>query len=309
MAYAYLGRCYDALGESELAAQNIAKAYELRDRVSDWENYFITFNYHRQVTRNLELARQTLESWAQKYPEDLDASRTSCRPSRRRALGHYEKAVEEGQKAIELDPDFAIGYVNVAWAYVYLNRLSEAEALLRKASERKIEVIQFSLCRYFIAFLRNDQAAMEREMTQRQGKTRSPGMVRAPGSSDVGVSGAPERSGPAIGARGEPGSPGRFAGAGRHVCKALAPCGMRCSGFARRRKEARRRRCRFTEAGTPIMGLPLRWRFCATPRKLTRSRRTSKSATRRIHPSNSVTCLRCGRSKLSTRVTRRKRSK
>ena len=31
---------------------------------------FITFNYHRQVARNLELARQTLESWAQKYPAD-----------------------------------------------------------------------------------------------------------------------------------------------------------------------------------------------------------------------------------------------
>ena len=68
MAYAYLGRAYAALGESELGAQNIAKAYELRNGVSDQENYFITFNYHRQVTRNLEMARQTLESWAQKYP-------------------------------------------------------------------------------------------------------------------------------------------------------------------------------------------------------------------------------------------------
>ena len=60
----YLGRNYDCLGEPELAAQSIAKAYELRDRVSDRENFFITFNYYRQVPRNLELARQTLESWA-----------------------------------------------------------------------------------------------------------------------------------------------------------------------------------------------------------------------------------------------------
>jgi tetratricopeptide (TPR) repeat protein len=56
MAYAYLGRAHAALGESELGAQNIAKAYELRNGVSDQENYFITFNYHRQVTRNLEMA-------------------------------------------------------------------------------------------------------------------------------------------------------------------------------------------------------------------------------------------------------------
>ena len=47
--------------------------------------------------------------------------------------------------------------------------------MLRKASERKIEIIQFSLCRYFIAFLRGDQAAMEREVTQRQAKLEAQG--------------------------------------------------------------------------------------------------------------------------------------
>jgi serine/threonine protein kinase len=103
MAYANLGRQYASFGESELGAQNIAKAYELRNGVSDEENYFITFNYHRQVTRNLELARQTLESWAQTSPRDLEphgflAAFTT------QGSGHYDKAVEEGLKAIELDP-------------------------------------------------------------------------------------------------------------------------------------------------------------------------------------------------------------
>jgi tRNA A-37 threonylcarbamoyl transferase component Bud32/tetratricopeptide (TPR) repeat protein len=167
MAYALLGRTYDSLAESEVGAQSIAKAYELRDRVSDRENLFITFNYYRQVPRNLELARQTLESWVQKYPDELHAhgflsGLTSP------GTGHHERAAEEGQKAVELDPNFSIGYFNAAFAYVYLNRLSEAEAVLRKAAERKIEVMQFSLLRYFIAFLRSDKAEMEREVTQRQ---------------------------------------------------------------------------------------------------------------------------------------------
>jgi tetratricopeptide (TPR) repeat protein len=89
--------------------------------------------------------------------------------------GHHERAVEEGQKAIELDPDFAIGYENVAFAFLYLNRLAEAEGLLRKAAERKIEVVQFSLARYFIAFLRNDRTAMEKETTQRRVKLEAQG--------------------------------------------------------------------------------------------------------------------------------------
>jgi tetratricopeptide (TPR) repeat protein len=169
MAYAQLG-----LSDAETAAQNVAKAYELRDRASDWENYFITFNYHRQLTGNLELARQTLESWAQKYPRSVEPhGLLSAFTSQ--ACGRYEKAVEEGQKSIELDPNFAMGYINTAWAFVYQNRLSEADSVLRKASERKIDVIELSLCRYSIAFLRSDRAAMEREMTYRNAKFEAQG--------------------------------------------------------------------------------------------------------------------------------------
>jgi hypothetical protein len=167
MAYAVMGREYDGLGQLELGAQSINRAYELRSRVSDPENFFITFNYYRTVPRNLELARQTLESWVQKYPNQLTAHGflsgfTSP------GSGHYNRAVEEGLKAIELDPDFSIGYENVAWAYVYLNRPADAETLIRKARDRKIEVTQFALLRYAIAFLRSDAAAMTRETAQRK---------------------------------------------------------------------------------------------------------------------------------------------
>jgi tetratricopeptide (TPR) repeat protein len=174
MAYAHLGRLYASLGESELGAQNTARAYALRERVSDRENYFITFNYQRQVTRNLELARQTLESWVQKYPGDL-MPHGFLAAFTTQGSGHYDKAAEEGLKAIKIDPDYAIGYTNVAYAYIYLNRLSEAEAVLGKASDRRIEAVQFSLCRYFISFLRNDQGAMEREMSHRQTKLEAQG--------------------------------------------------------------------------------------------------------------------------------------
>jgi serine/threonine protein kinase/tetratricopeptide (TPR) repeat protein len=174
MAYGLLGRNYDSLGEPGLAAQSVAKAYELRDRVSDRENFFITFNYYRQVPRNLELARQTLESWVRKYPAELHphgflSGLTSP------GTGHFERAAEEGRKAIEIDPHFAIGYFNAAFADIYLNRLPDAEALLRKASERKLEAVEFSLCRYFIAFLRNDKAAMETEAIQRKAKPEAQG--------------------------------------------------------------------------------------------------------------------------------------
>ena len=68
MAYANLGLAYSAVGESVLSAQSTTKAWQLRDRVSDREKFFIDFTYDRQVTGNLEKAYQTLELWLQTYP-------------------------------------------------------------------------------------------------------------------------------------------------------------------------------------------------------------------------------------------------
>jgi tetratricopeptide (TPR) repeat protein len=45
MAYASLGRMYTDIGESGLSAENISKAYVLRDRASDRERFFITAAY------------------------------------------------------------------------------------------------------------------------------------------------------------------------------------------------------------------------------------------------------------------------
>jgi serine/threonine protein kinase len=68
MAYANLGLRYSAAGESVLSAESTTKAWQLRDRVSDREKFFIDFTYDRQVTGNLEKAYQTLELWLQTYP-------------------------------------------------------------------------------------------------------------------------------------------------------------------------------------------------------------------------------------------------
>jgi tetratricopeptide (TPR) repeat protein len=174
IAYAYLARTYSDLGENELAAQSITKAYELRDRVTDQENFFITFVYHRQVTGNLELGRQTLEAWAQKYPEEL-FPRGFLSGFTSPGTGHYETGATEGLKALEIDPYYSIGYENVMWIYIYMNRPADAEALLRRAADNKVEVIQFSFIRYAIAFLRGDFASMDREVALRTAKWNAQG--------------------------------------------------------------------------------------------------------------------------------------
>ena len=71
MAYAVLGTAYWGLGEPSLAAENTKKAYELRDRVSEKEKFYISSHYEENVTGNLEKAVPLYELWAQTYPRDV----------------------------------------------------------------------------------------------------------------------------------------------------------------------------------------------------------------------------------------------
>ena len=75
IAHAQLGFGYSVMGESALARQSTLKAYQLRDRASDVERFFIDTLYDREVTGNLEREQRTLESWAQTYPRDARSSR------------------------------------------------------------------------------------------------------------------------------------------------------------------------------------------------------------------------------------------
>ncbi len=70
MAHAQLGLCYSVTRESVLSKESTSTAYQLRDRTSDRERFFITAMYDRQVTGNLEKALQTYELWTQTYPRD-----------------------------------------------------------------------------------------------------------------------------------------------------------------------------------------------------------------------------------------------
>ena len=70
MAYARLGTMYTNLGENTLGAENTRKGYELRDRVSERERFYIESHYYQNVTGDLEKARQVYELWTQTYPRD-----------------------------------------------------------------------------------------------------------------------------------------------------------------------------------------------------------------------------------------------
>jgi hypothetical protein len=84
--------------------------------------------------------------------------------------GQYEKSIKEATLAIGIDPDFSPGYVSIAFDDLYLDRLTEAEKAIQQASERKIEMAEVFLLRYYLAFLKGDRDGMDRAAALAKGK-------------------------------------------------------------------------------------------------------------------------------------------
>ena len=163
LAYATLGYTYLSLGEPGPAADNFQKAYELRERVSDREKFHITAGFYSGVTGELEKADQTCELWARAYPRDHLPHLILAFDYE--LLGRYEKAISENLEALRLNPDVALLYSNLMEDYTPVNRLKEAKDTYRRALDRKLDGPYLHADLYVIAFLENDAAEMQRQIS------------------------------------------------------------------------------------------------------------------------------------------------
>ena len=158
MAYGKLATIYLNTGEIQHATENIEKAYELRDRVSDRERLALTAKY-QIIVGDLEAARRTCEMWAEMYPRDSSSNLGNIYA----ALGDHEKALASFQESLQRDPT-PNDYGNLVEGYLNLNRLEEAQATAREAQARHFDTPYIHLVLYLVAFVGYDAAGVEREM-------------------------------------------------------------------------------------------------------------------------------------------------
>ena len=164
MAHAQLGFMLWNMGQTDLGAEQVRVAYGLRDHLSDRERRYILMLYDRQVTGNLQKEMQTLEAWVQTYPHDADAL-AIIGGWAALGTGQYERGIQTGEEVIRQFPDMSFGYT-VAAHYLSLDRFAEAEDALRRAAARKLEIPEMLVSRYYLAFLKGDQAGMDREIAR-----------------------------------------------------------------------------------------------------------------------------------------------
>ncbi|MFZ3333494.1 MAG: tetratricopeptide repeat protein, partial [Candidatus Acidiferrales bacterium] len=168
LAYAWMGISFNDIGELSKDVEATRKAYDLRDRASEPEKYFITARFHKVVTGNLEKAEEALLLWTQAYPRSA-LPHIYLAGAIYPVTGQYAKAIEHGKEAIRLSPNFSPSYALPMFDYIALNRLDEAKATYEQAIERKLKNGFFPLLLYQIAFLQNDTAGMARQVASSAG--------------------------------------------------------------------------------------------------------------------------------------------
>ncbi len=168
LAYASLAGVYSNTFQAEPEIACAAKAWQLRDRVSERERLSITGRYYLSATNEVDKAIETFEVWKRTYPR-------SYAPVNNLAfeyltMGQYDKAVAEAREALKLDPVPAQARANLGRSLLRLNRFDEAEEVLRQATAQTAGSSAMHSDLFVLAFLRGDAGAMQQQLDWRKGK-------------------------------------------------------------------------------------------------------------------------------------------
>jgi eukaryotic-like serine/threonine-protein kinase len=159
LAYARLGAAYSNERQQGQARENLTKAFELRNRVSERERLYIEARYVDVVEGDYPKLIEIYTRWKQTYPRDWTA------PNNLGTLyadsGEGEKAIQEYRAALGLNPDAGYAYGNLAMTYLDLGRSDEAKAIIDQAAARKRDNTLSHLAIYRLAMQRGDPAAID----------------------------------------------------------------------------------------------------------------------------------------------------
>jgi serine/threonine protein kinase/Flp pilus assembly protein TadD len=165
--YQSLGSAYNALGEQDLAVSAYTRAYELRARMTEPSRLEMENTYYVSVTGEREKALSALWQSVQTFPRNVNArlNLALCLA----ALGEPDKAADEALEAARLQPT-AFTYAELTTRLMNAERLNEAQATMDEAAARRFDYFGLQQGRIRMAFLQNDQRAMQEQWNQAIGR-------------------------------------------------------------------------------------------------------------------------------------------
>ena len=172
MAWAVLGIAHNNKSNTQEALKDLQKAFDLKDRASERERFYISSHYYETGQRDVDHSVQIYQQWIQTYPRDGV-------PLGNLALvygfiGQHEKALAAATEALRLDEKDPYAYQNVASAYLALNRYDEARTIADQSIAQKAEPWTVHLVLYSLAFIRGDENAKGQELQRAAGRPEEP---------------------------------------------------------------------------------------------------------------------------------------
>ena len=156
-AFGTLSTVYGSVGEWRRGEEYARLAYELRNRVTERERLYITYQYHDRVTGNADRAAETLELWKAAYPRDW-------RPANALALSHnragrYQQAESEAREALRRSAGHPFPLSNLAFAYRSMGRYGDARRVADEAVRLGVATSPTRRLLYQLAVLTGDGSA------------------------------------------------------------------------------------------------------------------------------------------------------
>jgi tetratricopeptide (TPR) repeat protein len=159
-AFAILAIVYTQIGDREAAADAVGKAMAFKDHVTEYERLFIEF-VGGYASHDLHKRMEIGELLVRKFPRDpvfhgnladayIDA-------------GELEKALVEAEADLRNGPRIMQGYFAVAQVLIDLNRLQEADAILKKAIANGLDGPGVHYQLLYISFPEGDRHAQTQE--------------------------------------------------------------------------------------------------------------------------------------------------
>jgi len=167
-AYDKLAGSYSNTGQQELAIEAFQKAFDLRERSSEYEKLRIAADYYAFATFEADKFIEAYELLVRTYPRDFVAWNNLG--NRYNSVGQFEKAAEACRESIRLNPNWVIPRSNLALAFISLNQFDEARQVIQEALAQKLESMPMHSHRYSIAFVEGDAAAMKQQIEWASGR-------------------------------------------------------------------------------------------------------------------------------------------
>jgi eukaryotic-like serine/threonine-protein kinase len=167
MAHYFLGVASDNAGDIEATRGHAKKAFELIDRVSEYERDSIApsyYDWNGESERAIDAYQLSIRNYPRYwgFPNNLSAIYID--------LGRFEDGLKEGLEAARLQPNVEPPYRRQLDAYICLDRLVEARQLAEKVRVQGLDGARIHQRFLEMAYVDDDQAAAAMEIQWFAGK-------------------------------------------------------------------------------------------------------------------------------------------